>query len=576
MPLHWLLGGPSAARHDQAPETPVHSWVLDAFRNALGPDTPVPKAQHLYDSPATAANNANSILKTPGYAKEKKNVNVTFHKSVRTPPKRKARSGLPNQFSGKFPSPFTPKDLSLPESDARDKHCEDFSGSPIGVVKDRHLSSRFTSSLKSFSVRTTGDNLPTAHKEKTAQPPVLNRERENTERHPSAPRDEPSLAWDLNKGFEEVLQSIAKNNAYLQDLINEMQESLVQAEESFSDVYSLAGSDVTMNMDEPKSSSGKFWRSKFLDFKLLTEKLKDEQNNMEKALAKLRSDIDQSDGQAAAQWKQRCEALAEDLDRERRSSKNSAQMREIRELRRNLRESQAQIKAQGEVQAQLDIANHQIQDLHAQLQAKNEDEAQKRSESEQALRSPDPTPASQHDVTSTSATARRLARIRASANSYPAPTIATTLSALPDLAKSEPTTVGVLDNRTFHRRFSSRTRDVVVHEDEGTPAAHKTSTRPKTSPTTSSPLVSLTRNPSSSHPKFISLNVNQATSTKSRESKQTDTETRPDVIKRTAIQEHAKRRLEDRRLQRRMAAEKDRVALSAVTKMRPSSSGLRA
>lgn len=128
-----------------------------------------------------------------------------------------------------------------------------------------------------------------------------------------------------------------------------------------------------------------------------------------------------------------------------------------------------------------------------------------------------------------------------------------------------------------HCRAIPLTRDIVVYEDpEVTPEALKTFPRSKqTSPPTSPPLHSMTRALSLSRPTHTSLDVNQATSAGSWKLTQSVTEFKAQFTRGPATQEKYKQRLEERRLQRRLAAGKDPVAVNSATQARSVSKDLR-
>lgn len=343
--MNWLLGG---SRREQE-GTPVHKWALDAFKGSIFPDSPI-HGPIPYDSPAA---NGQSILKTPGQTKKDKRVNVTFHKSVETPPKAKRSSvNLP----GKFPSPWTPKiDDNADESETENAGP----ASPISKAKDTSDVKR-GNSLKTLTMkldRTTHDLKARAT---TATQP----------RHATKHTKPRSLNWDVEKGFEEVLDCITKNNTYLQELISEMQESQSVMDESFY-TDNTQTSDYTVNLDEPRSRSGNYWKQKFTDLSSLTKRVQVEQDNMARALEKLKTQVGNRETQQYEDYKDRHDVLKEELEREKRSNKASSQSRLTRDLRKQIEELQKEVAEKDELREELDIADLQIKDLQNQLKQRS-------------------------------------------------------------------------------------------------------------------------------------------------------------------------------------------------------------
>lgn len=533
MSFNWLLGGAGYQAPQQGtPETPAHTWAMNALRFAIQPDTPVYHSRPLCESPATAAN---SILKTPGQAKEKKNFNVTFHKSVRTPPKKIARSGLPNQFPGKFPSPWTPTDLLLDEAD-----INDMADSPITIEKDQHANSRFTRPLKALSSNSTRLSLqPAVQDDKRSRNSKSSRHDMNVSQQKQVP-----LTWDVNKGFDEVLQSVARNNAYLQDLINEMQESFSHAEESFCEFHSMNGSEATTNLDDPQSNSGKFWHAKFLDFKGLTEKLKVEQNNMEKAIDRLRKDVKHNDTRQATEWQNRCEELMKELEQERSKYKVNSCSRELRDMKRQLSESREKMRAQENLQKQLEIADLQIKDLQSQLNIKSSHTSARGTGTVSAIQAPS-SPASK----ARSSTSDRLAQTRALAESRLSNVTFGTNMASADFKRRDKMIRS--DTESGHRILNSRSRDVAIQEEHIAPMRFsKTYVRTCDSPSFSPPppTVPAVKRPSP-RPTFTSLDVNTSRAQRS----ELEMKSKPTMEqKRLAmVQDRAKQKIEERKLQRK-------------------------
>lgn len=88
MLLRRLLGGHSNVRHDEASETPVQSWIMNALRMASRLGTPERVEQYCSDAPeiAAVAVNANPIYNPSAQAMTKNDVNVTDVESVRSKP----------------------------------------------------------------------------------------------------------------------------------------------------------------------------------------------------------------------------------------------------------------------------------------------------------------------------------------------------------------------------------------------------------------------------------------------------------------------------------------------------------
>lgn len=487
--MNWLLGS-KAPDVQEPPETPVHRWALNAFKGALRPETPFPDHRSSHDAPAVVDNNNNnnnnasgfSILKTPGQARERRNTNVKFHKSVQTPPKRLTRSGLPNTFPGKFPSPWTPKSTEMTVDDSRDG--EEVSASPIGIQKDVKANmgnNNNNNSLKKLSMQLES----TRPVEKTdVKNSIRGREEAKKEKFDSSVRP---LNWHVDEGFEEVLNSITKNNAYLQKLIDDMQESCSHVDESFAVEQSSGASDLTANLDEPRSRSGLYWKAKFAEFASLTDRLKSEQNNMEQALARLRADIGTRSTEENEHWKDRCDLLQEELVRERRSARNDPLNREVRELRKQVRDLQVTKEENKDLKQQVSIADAEIRDLQRQVkqagQKKDESSLSERIKDAPSTSRSQPPDGRDSRLTIASvkvsslaslphsATSRRLALAQAAVAAERIPAQSTDdkeirTDILPSAAISHAKTTQGRD-RTIrtHGRFGSRTTNTILHQE---------------------------------------------------------------------------------------------------------------
>ncbi|CCG82771.1 Spindle pole body-associated protein cut125 / FY16936)) [Taphrina deformans PYCC 5710] len=363
--MNWLMSNKQSG--GEAPETPAHRWVFNALKGVVLPETPFPKTTTT--SLATKDKLQNSILKSSRFTKERRANNVTFHKSVRTPPKRGLRSGLPREFPGRFPSPYTPRTVGYEDGGAESdgKDCQE---SPLGIEKDRRETSRASglNPLKKLSLRLND------HKEDAMKSPDNTKSSRKASRltEPRVLRQQAQpLKWDIDQGFAEVLESIHKNNDYLQSLIDEMQESCCQIEESFVEDRSSSGSDVTVNLDEPRSRSGQYWKAKFSDFSALTEKVRTEQNNMQRALLELKNRVNGRNNHLQETWKDKHDVLLEELAKAKRANRESAPLREVRELRRQVRDSQTTRAERDDLKQQLSIADSQIQDLQRRLESGN-------------------------------------------------------------------------------------------------------------------------------------------------------------------------------------------------------------
>lgn len=563
--MNWLLGG----RNEDVPETPVHKWALNAFRGVLLPDTPYDQSRPECDT-LGIGNSGIGILKTPGQLKDRKRTTVTFHASVKTPPKRTTRSELPNVFPGKFPSPWTPKSIVIEQDDGETIE------SPIGLGRGQSDKSLNVNPLKTLATRlkdtrgehrmrpTLGISSVAGSKESRTAMKIKDRKLRQAE----------PLSWDVDQGFDEVLKCIEKNNAYLQTLINEMQESCSQVDESFSDGQSLAEADVTTNLDDPRSRSGQYWKAKFLEFNVLTECVKKEQNNMERVLHTLRASVEDRNQTTVENWKDRYDLLKEEFDRERRTNRNSAQLREIRDLKKLIKELQSKSDDGPDLRRQLDVAHMENKTLRAQLvnttsvacvaRPHDDDHAEKSSPDQHPGHSSDS--AKGGSDRSLSSTSRRLAQARAQ-NTADHSHMNVTISSETTSIKQRKDSVSRLESRTGHRRFGSRTENFPIRQDlhgESTFTFNKTFERTGKDPSFSPPPIGVQAKEISPRPKFASLDNNVQSSrvainlasktTKVTEQTTTTTTTEDEVTKKRLAREAAQRRLDQRKAERALRA----------------------
>ncbi|KAK6541577.1 hypothetical protein TWF694_007380 [Orbilia ellipsospora] len=164
--------------------------------------------------------NPQSILVTPGNTiAKKKTVSFgpdQFHEDTISYEARtgRVRSGLPAQYPGKFPSPWTPKITNdFPKRKGKDSRAED-----IEIFEDQNKPLRpiQKSKLK-------GEKEPlTAFKS----------------------RDDP-------KSVDDQIQALRENTARINDMIEEASEGNPHE------------GDVTVNLDEPRSRSGVYWKERY-------------------------------------------------------------------------------------------------------------------------------------------------------------------------------------------------------------------------------------------------------------------------------------------------------------------------
>lgn len=225
---------------------------------------------------------------------EKNHVNVTFRNSEQDLPERGFVPDLRTRCFTKSPRNATPKDSLHAGLVTPENHSDIFEDSRIVVEKEKHLRSRLTTWLKSFLIREAGDSPPLPREDTTSGRLTWNHDRDsqNVGHGTAIPQNEPPLYQNPPQGFEDVLQTIAKDNGYIQDRIKDLQVSVVQTKEFSGKGRNLAGPDITTDMEVPKCSCGQYWRGKL-------------------------PDIDQSGAEDAAHWQQRCEDLAEELYKER-------------------------------------------------------------------------------------------------------------------------------------------------------------------------------------------------------------------------------------------------------------------
>lgn len=569
--MNWLLGGNAGG--SEAPETPVHRWAMNAFKGAIMPEGLYGSGQLLGESPC-AGNPNSSILKTPGQTKDKRRVTVTFHKSVHTPPKRTNRSGLPNAFPGKFPSPWTPK-LGKEQQNRDDNEALVLNDSPISVDKDRREHSRFANPLKGVSPQLkSASSIAEAVQpcEKPHRRPSIAIAKEPTNRRSAKNTRPRALSWDVDRGFDEVLASISKNNAYLQSLIDEMQESCAFGNESFADGPSMVDSEITTNIDEPASSSGQYWKKKFLDFSDVTQRVKSEQDKMEQALAQLRLDVQARTAEDQENWKDKYDLLKEELDKERKATRSSAHLREMRDLRRTVRDLQNKAGEVTELQKQLQIADLQIKDFEKQMEsnraaAKEYQAAPQRDDhAPVSIRTTTISPTSSGHIgslgmTPQSSTSKRLEKAKLAAMNTAE---SRTDMALARDTRQDSNVAGIKSAFTQvsrHRRFGSRTLVAPVHTDSE-------NMQPETTPTITnvtlgtqyaytekqSKVSSMVFSP---RPKFVDLDINSCDRTIGNKAASTDVKggnAEPLSAEQIKRREAARRRLDQRK------AEKDRAA----------------
>ncbi|KAF3908746.1 hypothetical protein AA313_de0209240 [Arthrobotrys entomopaga] len=164
--------------------------------------------------------NPQSILVTPGNTlSKKKTVSFgpdQFHEDTISYEARtgRVRSGLPAQYPGKFPSPWTPKITNdFPKRRGKDSRTEE-----IEIFEDQNKPLRPIQKSKSKG-------------EKEA---IL----------ASRTREDP-------KSVDDQIQALRENTARINDMIEEASEENTHE------------GDVTVNLDEPRSRSGVYWKERY-------------------------------------------------------------------------------------------------------------------------------------------------------------------------------------------------------------------------------------------------------------------------------------------------------------------------
>ncbi|KAF3925535.1 hypothetical protein ABW21_db0200903 [Orbilia brochopaga] len=168
--------------------------------------------------------NPQSILVTPGNTiSKKKTVSFgpdQFHEDTICYETRtgRIRSGLPSSYPGKFPSPWTPKVTNdFPKKRAKDIRVDD-----IEIFEDQAKPLKSAQKSRSRFDKDTGRDFALTSK----------------------PRDEV-------KSVDEQINALRENTARINDMIGEAAEEPVH------------DGDVTVNLDEPRSRSGVYWKERY-------------------------------------------------------------------------------------------------------------------------------------------------------------------------------------------------------------------------------------------------------------------------------------------------------------------------
>ncbi|BFZ61186.1 hypothetical protein YB2330_002245 [Saitoella coloradoensis] len=266
----WIKGSSDSAAPngtfvaDDGSATPAHVWATQAFRRGLfgraasndqsdgdsdAQETPVPARRTRSDStatrfdadgdvlmePATPARPTSSsartpgILRTPGTIGPKKTVSWNNEKDekqkrqeagsplskYKIPGTVTKRSGLPRDFPGKFPTPAPAKTVNI----------------PIVQASKPAVSSRLQNEVV-FSPNSSVNE--SAHVE-------LKQE-------------------DTDRDISDALRTLMENNRLLKELMEAHEDEVMN---DYAEKSMTADGDVTVDMNSPKSGSGKYWKSQF-------------------------------------------------------------------------------------------------------------------------------------------------------------------------------------------------------------------------------------------------------------------------------------------------------------------------
>ncbi|BFZ56096.1 hypothetical protein PYCC9005_003138 [Savitreella phatthalungensis] len=387
----------------EGPETPVHRWAIDAFRGVLLPGPRhhlVPSADTADEvTPASSPRAARSrfakpqnhaaspapvpgpsIMRTPGGTKtdtthgpntaDRKKA-VTFIDEDEGSERRRSkggrvRSGLPREFPGKFPSPWTPKVV-----DAAEELVEVQESLPSTSLKDFHPRRSSTSSvsrdlLLSAATRRTQNRLSSAAEKLDVeaamrQRPAVGMKTTAAESERALAKSYEQLDWSLaqagdggklpteERELEALVGQLSRNNAVLEQMIGEMQ-ALCEAEHGETGVVIGDDEDVTLNLDAPRSRSGKFWQTQFRTLDELVGRCRSEQARMRAALHDVAVRAQRDGGAASSdavaaetrRWQAKLDKQAAQHEAALQALKHAtADGREVRELRRQLRLAQA-------------------------------------------------------------------------------------------------------------------------------------------------------------------------------------------------------------------------------------------
>lgn len=271
-----------------------------------------------------------------------------------------SRSGLPEAFPGKFPSPYTPRfaqDLhsravgleedgvyaaeavDSPSNEARDRSrrrsgsivasrsgpppralsLTDFTTTPSGPppAKGLTMGERSARSVNTRFALTSAAAALDASRSAKASVPAKQATWAGEAEHVAQTATEhvaPALAgtqgaeleWELDGDVETILACVERNNAHLERMIEEMQRLaqsddfddalLPQAADAGATAMDSKGDgdgdgdgDTTVQLDQPKSKSGKFWQGRFRQLDGMVAACRAEQDRMHAAVAAIQS-----------------------------------------------------------------------------------------------------------------------------------------------------------------------------------------------------------------------------------------------------------------------------------------------
>jgi hypothetical protein len=385
--MNWLVG----RNKQQEPETPVHRWAINAFKAALGSDTPLhapvlssaaatpvpvqePVQQVVVEETAPATQRARasstaSILKTPGATKEQRK-SVTFEAMA---PLVTSRSGLPQSFPGKFPSPWIARD----EEHAKASSEEEEPAASPSMGREAPLN-RFGGKRQLSTTSLFNDIGPRKVSERVATPARTQPVSKSAETPKLRTTTQSSMPWTVDRGFQDLLAGFTRNNTTLQQMIAEMQDSCANAQAEARMTVgagaAFAGTDsnATLTLDEPRSRSGQFWKQKFESLSGLSQTIQREQDIMQGKLLRLRDEVEARVEAVAVEWRDRCAILRDELDRERQAAKALPSAREVRGCRQRIKELEQQVSEMQHAANKSEAAELKLEALEGQLKAAEE------------------------------------------------------------------------------------------------------------------------------------------------------------------------------------------------------------